>query len=491
MKFEKKVEKRVNDHLNQFVKNPYEKRRMTFPLWSKIAIPSGAFALTAGIVLSVFAFNPQGEKDLNVLIKPNVVKVVDAKEARHAMTLKSYESYMAFARKFVPSIMAENTNEEETSMSVSIPDAYLAIAIAGIISDAKALTEVLSYLELSSEAELKEAVSDIIKSLCVLTKDDDNKLDGGFNTNSIWFDPKQVALLKDKDNQLYQDLADVFGATIFMEPLTTKTAMKYLTENAVEGIPVPDVTLDDYNPSPASIMSTYTCVSCFPGTLAKMMQSEYESGEHKMIYHALQEDKLVDYIHKYYDSGYVYEGEGFHGAEMGIGESQARFFLPDSSDATATSILEDVLADNYNYVECETVNGEKRPQEYKLDIKAPYFDMNNKLGFSKGFKKAFPNMTDNGFASRLVTPKNADKLFATGLGQFSKVRFDYQGFFSSSVTVISASTSAPMPPDNPVYHLSLDHPYVFEFKDYINMQGGGFRNVPMVVGRIIDPVYEG
>jgi hypothetical protein len=48
-----------------------------------------------------------------------------------------------------------------------------------------------------------------------------------------------------------------------------------------------------------------------------------------------------------------------------------------------------------------------------------------------------------------------------------------------------------MPPDNPVYHLSLDHPYVFEFKDYINMQGGGFRHVPMVVGRIIDPVYEG
>ena len=198
MKFEKKVEKRVNDHLNQFVKNPYEKRRMTFPLWSKIAIPSAALALTAGIILGVsFSLpketvlpsvqpgvsqppistqipeptpDPQPTRELNALVRPNVEHEVMASEHRVTMSLKSYSSYMAFAAKFVPAMMGENTEGQEIDMSVSIPDAYLALAITGIISSPLVMEEVLSYLELDSEEELKTAAHETGKKIKILLR---------------------------------------------------------------------------------------------------------------------------------------------------------------------------------------------------------------------------------------------------------------------------------------------------------------------------------
>ena len=490
MKFEKKVEKRVNDHLNQFVNNPYEKRRMTFPLWSKIAIPSGALALTAGIVLSVFAFNPQRENDLNVLVKPNVVKVVGSEEASYRIGDKAYESYMAFARKFVPSVMAENTDGKEFDMSVSIPDAYLAIAIAGIISDPGVLPEVLSYLELGSETELKEAVHDLVTTLCVLKKDKNGRFNGGVNMNSIWFDPDQVALIKNKDEQLYEDLANVFGAAIFMEPLTTEGAMKYLEEYAIEGIPLPELELDNANQPAAAIMSSYTCVASFDDNDSHRYKKEYERGDHKMTFHAGPENKRVDYIEDKREEGCVLEGDGFHGAEMSIGGCEARFFLPDDPKASATSILDDVAGNNYDYIKKELEDGTIAYQQYELTIKAPYFQIDNKLGFDEGFEKAFPMMSEDGFATRMIRPTAHDRIRATGLSQFSKVNFDYNGFFSSSVTTIQGEACTSMPEPKPIYELTLDHPYIFEFSDYFKMADGSRKSLPMVIGRIVDPTYK-
>ena len=47
-----------------------------------------------------------------------------------------------------------------------------------------------------------------------------------------------------------------------------------------------------------------------------------------------------------------------------------------------------------------------------------------------------------------------------------------------------------MPPqERPLYTLSLDHPYVFEYVDNVIMENGSFVEVPKVIGRIVDPVY--
>lgn len=525
MKFEKKVEKRVNDHLNQFVKNPYEKRRMTFPLWSKIAIPSAALALTAGIILGVsFSLpketvlpsvqpgvsqppistpipepistqipeptpDPQPTRELNALVRPNVEHEVMASEHRVTMSLKSYSSYMAFAAKFVPAMMGENTEGQEIDMSVSIPDAYLALAITGIISSPLVMEEVLSYLELDSEEELKTAAHEVITNLCVLEKDNYGLVDGGFNTNSIWFDPELVELVEEKDEQLYQDLADIFGAAVFMEPCTTDAATQYLRECAIDNMPIPDIALDDDEKHPATIMSSYTCVSRFDSYTIEYLKEQYESGEHKMPYGTGSNRKLVDYIKDRTEGAYIYEGNGFHGADMEIGMSCAKFFLPDDVNATATSILDDVIRKEYSYV-TETNNGKEVLKKYNLTIMAPYFEINNSLMLKDGLNEPFHTAHNyGGFASRMAHLINPNPLVVEKILQFSKVKFDYNGFFSGSATFVSGAEGAAPPEERPLYTLSLDHPYVFEYVDNVKMENGSFVEVPKVIGRIVDPVY--
>lgn len=518
MNFKKRIEKRVNDNLNKFVKNPYKEKKPFLPFWSKIAIPSAALALIAGIILGVsFSLpketvlpsvqpgvsqppistpipeptpDPQPTRELNALVRPNVERDVMTSEHRVTMSLKSYSSYMAFAAKFVPAMMGENTEGQEIDMSVSIPDAYLALAITGIISSPLVMEEVLSYLELDSEEELKTAAHEVITNLCVLGKDNYDLVDGGFNTNSIWFDPELVELVEEKDEQLYQDLADIFGAAVFMEPCTTDTATQYLRECAIDNMPIPDIDLDDDEKHPATIMSSYTCVSRYDSRYIEYLKEQYESGEHKMPYGTGPNRKLVDYIEDITEGACIYEGNGFHGADMEIGRSCAKFFLPDDVNATATSILDDVIRKEYSYV-TETNNGKEVLKEYNLTIMAPYFEINNSLMLKDGLNEPFHTAHHfGGFASRMVKLINPNNpLVVEKILQFSKVKFDYNGFFSGSATFVSGAEGAAPPEERPSYTLSLDHPYVFEYVGNVKMENGSFVEVPKVIGRIVDPVY--
>ena len=54
MTLEQKMKKRIDNNLNQMVKNPYEKKKHKFPLWAKIMIP--VTAVTAAVAVPIILF---------------------------------------------------------------------------------------------------------------------------------------------------------------------------------------------------------------------------------------------------------------------------------------------------------------------------------------------------------------------------------------------------------------------------------------------------
>ena len=179
------------------------------------------------------------------------------------LSSKTYDSYMAFARKFTSLMMKENNLSNEQSLGISIPDAYLCLAIVGITSIKEACDDVLNYLELSSISELRVAVKEILKCFATLFKNSDGKLVGGYNLNSIWLNPEKVLLIKEKDEELYKDLEEVFGASIFMEALTSEKANNYLKVEGLKDMPTPKIVLEDEDPCALNVMSVYYCLDYF------------------------------------------------------------------------------------------------------------------------------------------------------------------------------------------------------------------------------------
>ena len=67
----------------------------------------------------------------------------------------TYNSYSSFAKKFTK--LVYSTLDEEESIGISIPDAYLTFSMLAYISTDEARNDVLSYLELNDVNELKIA----------------------------------------------------------------------------------------------------------------------------------------------------------------------------------------------------------------------------------------------------------------------------------------------------------------------------------------------
>ncbi|MBQ4255286.1 MAG: hypothetical protein II721_04740, partial [Bacilli bacterium] len=142
MKIDKKLRNRIeqiDNNLDNMVKNPY-KKQPRFPLWAKFAIPIGGAALSVGLVLAIvlpIASNANGNNVINTngetytrLTEPKREKVTETSNT--FMSSKTYDSYMAFSKKFTKLVMDTNNKEREDNLAVSIPDAYLCLAITGI-----------------------------------------------------------------------------------------------------------------------------------------------------------------------------------------------------------------------------------------------------------------------------------------------------------------------------------------------------------------------
>ena len=337
MSIEKRMKKRIqqiDDNLDQIVKNPYEKKHR-FPLWAKISIPVGSVVLASIVALSVILPLSQSKisnLQRHRLITPKLAKISEVRNDNMSST--TYDSYTSFAKKFASLMMAANNKEKEESLGISIPDAYLCLAITGAISTDEARNDVLSYLELKDMDELRTSVKEIVSTMGTLFKITDDKLVGGYNLNSVWFNPEKVSLIKEKDEKLYKDLEEVFDASLYLEPLTRDNANQYLKENGLKDMPVPDIKLNDDDPSAINVMSTYYCLDYFREEAKQTYLEQYKSGNHKMDYTNNGDTSKVDYITQIYDGGSVYENDNFYGSIMSIGGNLSMsYFLPNDKIA--------------------------------------------------------------------------------------------------------------------------------------------------------------
>ena len=500
MSIEKRMKKRIQQidaNLNQIVKNPYEKKHR-FPLWAKISIPVGSVVLASIVALSVILPLSQSKisnLQSHRLTTPKLAKISEVRN--YDISSTTFNSYTSFAKKFASLMMEVNNKDKEESLGISIPDAYLCLAITGVISTDEARNDVLSYLELKDMDELRTSVKEIVSTMGTLFKNKDDKLVGGYNLNSVWFNPEKVSLIKEKDEELYKDLEEVFDASLYLEALTSDTANQYLKENGLKDMPVPDIKLNDDNPSAINVMSTYYCLDYFPEETKQTYLNQYKSGNHKMDYTYGNNTSKVDYLTQIYDGGSVYENDNFYGSRMSIGGNLSMsYFLPNDKNALPSSIFDDVLNNNYHQKQSSYYDRENQLQDtfaHKVTINAPYFSLDNAAELNRGdLSKILPIITKRGAGERIAKANSGYEMCLDYLKQFSVMKFNYDGFYSCSVTISGMeATSAPWYPEYEEFVLTLDHPYVFEVEKNVLVDGSiAASKVPLVVGEIVNPNYS-
>ena len=427
---------------------------------------------------------------LNQLTTPKVRKIV--KENYFDMSQKTYDSYMAFARKFTSYMMEVNNSEKEESLGISIPDAYLCLAICGAISTDDARNDVLSYLELNDMDELRTSVKEMIKTLATLMENSEGKNVGGYNLNSVWFNPEKVELIKEKDEQLYKDLEEVFDASLFMEALTSKKANQYIKDNGLKDMPAPEIKLDDEDPAAINVMSVYYCLDYFKSEAKEAYKKEYKSGKHKMDYYLSNNKSSVDYIQTS-NFTQVFENDNFCGSSLAIGSLNMSFFLPNQKTALPSTIMKDVLDENYSIKQSSYINFDNQEVStttHNVNIQAPYFSLDNKAELTRSdLYKILPVITEKGAGERIAKAYEGP-MYLDYLKQFSVMKFNYDGFYSCSATIAGMKAeSALFNPEYEKFDLILDHPYIFNVNKSIRV-GDKFLKVPLVIGEIVTPEYK-
>lgn len=438
---------------------------------------------------------PQPLPSLNRLTTPTTEKVINFREAK-TMSQKTFDSYNAFAKKFSSLMFKVNNSTDEKSMAVSIPDAYICLAVTAAISTDAARNDILSYLELDNLVELKTAALEIIGCLCTLREGPEGELSGGYNLNSLWLDPKQVNLLP-KDNDLYKDLEDIFDASLYYEALTNKNVEQYFEENKLENLPIPAIELDDDNPAALSVMSVYYCIDRYNASRRQYLLNQYASKTHLMDYYINNVLSKQNYIERN-DYINVYEGEDFHGTYYSIENLSAQFFLPDDRDTMPSAILEDVIEENYENkigtVYYEGIDKEYETTTFDVTLKAPYFSIDNDCKLEhEDLKKIFPNITSEGAGERIAKSKEEGfSLYLNSIEQFSTMKFDYEGFYSCSATLASVAPGAALTPTYEKFDLTLDHPYLFKIQKSVCLDKEKIKwdVLPIVIGEVVDPNYK-
>ncbi|MCI2111627.1 MAG: hypothetical protein LKK13_04725 [Bacilli bacterium] len=498
--FEKEIEKRAKKRLpfsdieGRINYEKFEKpSAKPKSLWVKIGIPVGSLVAVGVVALSlyeggVFPLSGPSSEALRAsrLVAPTTEKVLAS--PKREMSETTYASYRTFARNFV-ALAFDNSikTNGERSLGVSIPDAYMCFALAAITSTSEAEGDFLSFMGLNGESELKEAASEVVSSLCTLKEEENGDLSGGYNLNSLWFNPKKVNLLP-KDEDLYSLLGRVFDASIYNEALTSDSGNAYLASEGLKGFPTPRLALNDEDPLASAAMSVYYCVDGFAEK--ENLKSQYDSGTHKMAYFEGGVERDVDYIADVSVDHKVYEGDGFTMAKMRIRNLDMSYYLPDEEEGLPSGILGAALSGSYepmSYVDEDT--GEPS-SKYEVSILAPYFKLENDISLDgEALAKAFPNATSRGLnekmAQGIIGPIRLSYLI-----QDSLMSFDYNGFHSCSATIVGGEPGAPTPPGKP-YDFSLSHPYLFSVEQPFVKVGSSSVSVPLTIGEIVDPGYAG
>ncbi|MGM9858916.1 MAG: hypothetical protein ACI311_06695 [Bacilli bacterium] len=453
-------------------------------------IPTLVTSLSLIIVLPITLKDKPFKSNLNYLTSPNRSATRDT--ITTSISQITYDSYNTFTNRFVDICFQSSLEKNgEISLGISIPDAYISFAITAICSNDIVQEEFLSYMGLNSIEELKVTTKEIVNSLCTLYEDENDNLSGGYNLNSIWLDPNQT-VLKEKDTQLYKDLEEIFDVSIFSEALTSDKANAYLKEKGLKNKPTPLIEVDDENPSASSNMSVYYCLDGF-GEEQKIYKEQYLSKNHKMEYSYNGKSEKIDYIEKN-KIGNLYEGTNFISGTTAIKNLDISYFLPDQN-VQPSSILSDVLAKNYTKKTYYIEELEEETSYYKLKFKQPYFKLNNRVELDYDtLLNILPNScTIGGINEKLVygTIDNSNaviELYLKSIIQQSIMTFDYNGFYSCSVTIIESAPGSAMDFFQE-YTLEMNRPYIFSINNSNIKLNSSYCSLPLVIGEIVNPNY--
>lgn len=423
--------------------------------------------------------NPSNQP-LNRVITPNNEKVSNEVKGMDEL---SYNSYMTFTKNFGSFTFETHTLKNgDKSLGISIVDAYINFAIIAIISEENVQKEFLTFMGLDSIDDLKIACKDIIASLGTLYADELGSLAGGANLNSIWLDPSEVALLDNKE-QLHQDLANIFDVSVYLENLTEIKANQYLLDNGLKDLPTPEIKLDGESPAIA-VMSVFYCLDSYTDEKKEIFENEYKNGTKEMIYKFDNQEKLVKYLTTE-NNNILYEGEDFIATATNIRNLSLSYYLPEE-DVRPISILDDVLNKNYGIKNRIDEFGNSTSY-YPMKVNQPYFKLENKIDFDKkDLIKHFPTSIEHGFSTNLVRSLTGDNISLDFITQQSIMSFDYNGFYSCSVTISGGDTEIAQD-KYPIFN--LDHPYIFTVNKPDVSIGNDFQDIPLIVGQIIDPNY--
>jgi hypothetical protein len=447
---------------------------------------SGSVAVAGVVALSCYAGGLFGTGlsgiEADRLIKPSLKKIVETPVCEMSET--AYNSYLSFSQKFTKlAFQSSIASKGEISLGVSLPDAYLNLALCGFISSPEAENDILAFLNLNSESELMSAAKEIVASLCTLSKDEEGRYNGGYNLNSLWLNLLKVSLLP-ADKNVYEGLADIFDASVYKRALTSEAANAYLQSDGLSDMPTPKIQLDnDDDPSALSLMSVYYCMDSFFNH--DDLEALYRGGNDKMEYQQNGATSEVHSVATLAKSAPLYEGKNFLGTIAPIQKLQMAYFLPSENDAMPSLILDDVLASAYQEKSYSTPFG--LSTSYDVTTHAPYFKLNNSLTvYADSLAQEMPHIVRGGMGAKMVT-SSFGSVALSNIMQQSVMSFDYNGFYSCSVTVTSAEVTSAS--SNERYTLNLNHPYLFAVQKPGIKVNDTYHPVPLVIGEIIDPAY--
>ena len=241
-------------------------------------------------------------------------------------------------------------------------------------------------------------------------------------------------------------------------------------------------------------MSVYYLLDYYEQGERDYYHSQYLSGNHKLDYHLKDETLKVDYISTTENTD-LYVGNNFKGASSSINNLSMTYFLPDEVDAMPSTIIEEVLNQNYEketYVLEDEIGESFETSIHEVSIDAPYFSLDNKIDISRAsLMEVLPLITKGGAARRMVDPKPeyAIDLFLNYIKQFSVMKYNYDGFYSCSVTIAGLDGYSAFPLDYRKYNLKLDHPYVFEVNKSLSVNNS-MKSVSLIIGEIVNPNYK-
>jgi hypothetical protein len=466
----------------------YEKKD-NVPTWSgeekkrkRVLLGSlGGALLTSGICAAVIiastarvSFHPSYQvvspsaRETSAIVSSGYVTISEKTEA----------IYRSFCTQMAPYVFQDYAQ----SRSFSAVDAFVNLCLIGYASSDTIASAVVSGLGATSREDLKTAAKEIILALGSPGKEYRGTEAGGFALQSIWL--SEALPLSEDLGGIKADLADAFYCSVFHHQPTTGEVNKYYASETPEAFAETPSTEIPQGIESASISAFYL-IDKYDSTTSKDYEDEYHSNSHYLDYHLDGATKKVNYIETKGYKEQLYINDHFIGADAQISSCSFAYFLPDEG-YSPKDIASDVFKENY------TMKSYKDTETYTVNVKAPYFTIdNNAIDLIPAYKSAGFDVFDHqiGLFGRLL--KNEGDQFAVGASQSSIMNYDYNGLYSASRTLFAGAGA--MEPIEQVYNLVLDRPYVFRVDSrslYVGTSKEAKR-LPMIYGQIYDPAYAG